>query len=64
MERLAAGRRLLVQGGFSKKKLRSADRGYLNRFLLETRRAEVTHWLAMAPAPCSSCGTTGFRGGS
>ncbi|WNQ10026.1 glycosyl-4,4'-diaponeurosporenoate acyltransferase [Paenibacillus aurantius] len=39
------------KGGFSKKKLRSADSAYLSRFLLETRRAEVTHWLAMAPAP-------------
>ena len=41
----------LFAGGFEKRHLRSVDPAYLGRFLLETRRAELTHYLAMAPAP-------------
>ncbi|MFP5227359.1 MAG: glycosyl-4,4'-diaponeurosporenoate acyltransferase [Acidobacteriota bacterium] len=38
-------------GGFAKKELRSRDRVYLTRFLLETRRAEVAHWCMLCCAP-------------
>jgi glycosyl-4,4'-diaponeurosporenoate acyltransferase len=35
-------------GGFAKRDLR---RGDLDRYLLETRRAEYTHWAILAAAP-------------
>lgn len=35
--------------GFGKRKLQSKDRCYLDRFILETRRAELTHWLQILP---------------
>lgn len=38
-------------GGFAKKALRSRDPGYLNRFLLETRRAEMAHWCMLGCLP-------------
>ncbi len=38
-------------GGFSKRRVVSRDPAYLERFVVETRRAEVTHWLVMAIAP-------------
>lgn len=41
----------LFKGGFPKKNLESSDEGYLRTFLYETKRAELTHWLAMIPAP-------------
>jgi glycosyl-4,4'-diaponeurosporenoate acyltransferase len=41
----------LLPGGFSKKRLERRDDEYLHAFLCETRRAEFSHWLAMAPAP-------------
>ena len=38
-------------GGFDKRHLRQRDAAYLNRYAVETRRAELGHWLAAAPAP-------------
>ncbi len=38
-------------GGFSKRTVATRDPVYLERFVVETRRAEVTHWLVMAIAP-------------
>ncbi|MGH9080172.1 MAG: hypothetical protein ACRDYE_08895, partial [Acidimicrobiales bacterium] len=38
-------------GGFTKAQLASRDPAYLARFVRETRRAELGHWLAMAAAP-------------
>ncbi|MBD2848226.1 hypothetical protein IDH44_23780 [Paenibacillus sp. IB182496] len=48
--RLPDGARLL-RGGFAKRELCMRDVAYYRRFVAETRRAELTHWLAMAPAP-------------
>ena len=38
----------VFRGGFTKRAIR---RGDLDRYLLETRRAELTHWGIMAAAP-------------
>ncbi|HVT99479.1 MAG TPA: hypothetical protein VHE33_18410 [Acidobacteriaceae bacterium] len=38
-------------GGFPKKHLHSHDPAYLNRFLLETRRAELAHWSMLCCLP-------------
>ncbi len=38
-------------GGFDKRSLGPATAERLERHVRETRRAEVTHWLAMAPTP-------------
>ena len=38
-------------GGFSKKRLVSREPAYLDRFVRETRRGELSHWLSMIPAP-------------
>jgi len=35
----------LYRGGFNKSRLISADRAHLERFLSETNRAELSHWL-------------------
>lgn len=40
----------LLPGGFSKRRLLSADADYLARFVLETSRAEFSHWLAWSLA--------------
>ncbi|MDD2534066.1 MAG: hypothetical protein PHC86_05150 [Eubacteriales bacterium] len=37
--------------GYAKKRLVSVDARNLDRFVLEARRAELTHWLAILPAP-------------
>ncbi|MFD0958420.1 glycosyl-4,4'-diaponeurosporenoate acyltransferase CrtO family protein [Paenibacillus chungangensis] len=37
--------------GFVKRELSSRQSDYISRFLLETRRAEWTHWLTLALAP-------------
>lgn len=37
------------KGGFRKRELASQDTGYLNRFIIETGRAEIMHWLAILP---------------
>jgi glycosyl-4,4'-diaponeurosporenoate acyltransferase len=41
----------LFAGGFSKRHLARRDRSYLERFVAETRRAELTHWLILAAGP-------------
>jgi glycosyl-4,4'-diaponeurosporenoate acyltransferase len=41
----------LFKGGFSKRRLAHRDRPYLHRFVIETRRAELTHWAVMALGP-------------
>jgi glycosyl-4,4'-diaponeurosporenoate acyltransferase len=41
----------LFGGGFSKRHLVRRGRDHLERFVIETRRAELTHWLVMAAAP-------------
>lgn len=41
----------VYDGGFNKRHLRGRDDAHLQRFVTETRRAEVTHWLAMACGP-------------
>ena len=41
----------LFPGGMSKRHLPPADRGGLERFAVETRRAELGHWLAAAGGP-------------
>ena len=38
-------------GGFDKSRLRRPSADHLERHLLETRRAELGHWLALVPAP-------------
>ncbi len=41
----------LFGDGFSKRDLRAANPDYLERFVVETRRAEVTHWWVLALGP-------------
>ena len=41
----------LFRGGFSKRRVLVGDRAYLERFAVETRRAELTHWLILAASP-------------
>jgi glycosyl-4,4'-diaponeurosporenoate acyltransferase len=41
----------LFTGGFSKRSVRTKDRATLERFVVETRRAEWAHWLIMAATP-------------
>ena len=41
----------LFPGGMSKRHLPPSDRGGLERFAVETRRAELGHWLAAACGP-------------
>lgn len=38
-------------GGFSKRALRSRQTDHLDRFIVETRRAELTHWVVLAVGP-------------
>jgi glycosyl-4,4'-diaponeurosporenoate acyltransferase len=38
-----------IKGGFEKKKLKSFDREYLERFIVESCRAETAHWLQILP---------------
>ncbi|MCC5951839.1 MAG: hypothetical protein JJU45_07045 [Acidimicrobiia bacterium] len=38
-------------GGFSKKRLGGRSTAHLERFVAETRRAELTHWVVMACGP-------------
>lgn len=39
------------EGGYSKRHLHTRDRAVLARFAVETRRAEVTHWVLLACSP-------------
>ncbi|MGH9025724.1 MAG: hypothetical protein ACRDWD_06345 [Acidimicrobiia bacterium] len=41
----------LFRGGFSKRAVGARDPAHLARFAVETRRAELTHWLILAAAP-------------
>lgn len=41
----------LFAGGVSKRHLPPAAEGGLERFVVETRRAELGHWLALLPGP-------------
>jgi glycosyl-4,4'-diaponeurosporenoate acyltransferase len=38
----------LFEGGFSKRALDDSSLDHLERFVVETRRAELTHWLVLA----------------
>lgn len=38
-------------GGFDKRRLQGRGAADLERFAVETRRAELAHWLAVLPAP-------------
>jgi glycosyl-4,4'-diaponeurosporenoate acyltransferase len=49
-DRMPDGSRLF-RGGFAKGKLEIATPEYLERFLRETWRGEVVHWLALATLP-------------
>ncbi|NME07305.1 glycosyl-4,4'-diaponeurosporenoate acyltransferase [Psychrobacillus sp. BL-248-WT-3] len=40
----------IIQKGFEKKSLISNNRDYLFMFLIESRRAELTHWLSILPS--------------
>lgn len=46
---LPDGGAILKKRGFRKKKLESFSTEYLNRFLIESARGELTHWLAILP---------------
>jgi glycosyl-4,4'-diaponeurosporenoate acyltransferase len=41
----------LFRGGFSKRAVRARGAEHLGRFVVETRRAELTHWLILAAGP-------------
>lgn len=41
----------LFAGGFDKGHLAGTDRPHLARHVVETRRAEIAHWVAVLPAP-------------
>lgn len=41
----------VFKDGFHKRHLRSRDRAYFERFVVETRRAELTHYMVMMAAP-------------
>ncbi|WP_336785690.1 glycosyl-4,4'-diaponeurosporenoate acyltransferase [Paenibacillus sp. MMO-177] len=41
----------ILKKGYGKKKLHGTHISDLNEFAAETKRAELTHWLSMAPAP-------------
>ncbi|MDO6655842.1 glycosyl-4,4'-diaponeurosporenoate acyltransferase [Anaerobacillus sp. 1_MG-2023] len=40
----------VFKGGFRKKELKTLTSSYIRKFILETRRAEVTHWLLIPPS--------------
>jgi glycosyl-4,4'-diaponeurosporenoate acyltransferase len=42
---------VVLGGGFGKAHLREVSPAYLQTFILETRRAELTHWLPFAALP-------------
>ncbi|ANE48976.1 hypothetical protein SY83_16595 [Paenibacillus swuensis] len=41
----------LFRDGFAKKEMRGNHKDYFRRFVIETRRGELAHFLAMLPAP-------------
>lgn len=40
----------ILKKGFPKKKLQGREPAYLTAFIRESRRAELTHWIAMPPS--------------
>lgn len=50
-EFLPDGARVSTRRGFPKKRLREKSRPYLERFVRETCRAELTHWIIILFAP-------------
>ena len=40
----------VFKGGFRKKELKTLSSSYIQKFIVETRRAEVTHWLLIPPS--------------
>ena len=50
-ERAPDGAGLMKERGFPKKRLGNSSNTYLHAFLLETCRAEMTHWIIMLFAP-------------
>lgn len=40
----------VFRGGFRKKELKTLTSTYINKFILETRRAELTHWILIPPS--------------
>ena len=42
---------VIAKKGFDKSRLAQQQKDYLEKFVIETRRAELTHWLLMVPAP-------------
>ncbi len=42
---------ILFPAGFPKRRLRGTDPDYLERFILETCRAELTHWIPLVAWP-------------
>ncbi|WJY27125.1 MULTISPECIES: hypothetical protein [Sporosarcina] len=41
---------MFIRNGYSKQRLHGTDRGSLEQFAVESRRAELTHWLSILPA--------------
>ena len=52
----------IFDGGFNKKHLRGRDDAHLERFIAETRRAEITHWVAMTFGPLFYLWSSWFLG--
>ncbi|HSK68370.1 MAG TPA: glycosyl-4,4'-diaponeurosporenoate acyltransferase [Candidatus Limnocylindria bacterium] len=50
-ELLPDGGGLSGRKGFRKKRLESLEPEYLDRFMMESARGELTHWLAILPFP-------------
>ncbi|KAB7670797.1 glycosyl-4,4'-diaponeurosporenoate acyltransferase [Bacillus sp. B1-b2] len=48
--RIPDGRNVIGKG-FEKKQLSEKNKPYLQQFILESRRAELTHWISIVPAP-------------
>ena len=41
----------ILKNSFSKQSFNAKDLDYLNKFLIEINRAEISHWLQILPAP-------------
>lgn len=41
----------IFKTAYNKKKMKRTDSESLEKFIIETQRAELTHWLSMLPAP-------------
>ena len=49
-DKLPDGSKILMNS-FSKQTFNAKDLDYLNKFLIEINRAEISHWLQILPAP-------------